>query len=128
MSIFQGGTTGISDFSTASVAIAAAMALSAGTAVAQNDPIKFGVLLPTTGGCATAGTRALKGHEAYVDTINTAGGLLDRMVETIFRDSQCNPLVATAAARDFVTKDGVDFLVGGVSSSEALAISEVARQ
>ncbi len=98
------------------------------TAHAQDDNIKIGVLLPTTGGCATAGTRALEGHSAYVSALNTDGGLLGRQVETVHRDSQCNPSVATAAARDLVTKDGVDVLIGGVSSSEALAISEVAKQ
>ncbi|MFP7674615.1 ABC transporter substrate-binding protein [Marivita sp. S0852] len=101
----------------------------AGAASAQDaEPIKVGVLLPTTGGCATAGTRALEGHEAYVSRLNANGGIDGRMVETLHRDSQCNPATATSAARDLVTKDGVDFLIGGVSSAEALAISEVARQ
>ncbi|MEM8823871.1 MAG: ABC transporter substrate-binding protein, partial [Pseudomonadota bacterium] len=111
---------------TASVALLAGLAA---TGVhAQEEPIRIGVLLPTTGGCATAGARALEGHEAYVATINASGGLLGRQVETLHRDSQCNPSVATAAARDLITKDNVDVLIGGVSSSEALAISEVAKQ
>lgn len=116
---------------TGPVAAAMLAAIVAGPSAAtadDGDPIRIGVLLPTTGGCATAGTRALEGHEAYVKQLNAAGGLLGRPVETIHRDSQCNPSVATAAARDLVTKDDVDFLIGGVSSSEALAISEVARQ
>ncbi|MEM8551391.1 MAG: ABC transporter substrate-binding protein [Pseudomonadota bacterium] len=112
----------------AAIAVAAALVGGAPGAIAQEEPIKVGVLLPTTGGCATAGTRALEGHNAYVNMINERGGLLGRQVETIHRDSQCNPAVATAAARDLVTKDGVSFLIGGVSSSEALAISEVAEQ
>ncbi len=111
----------------------AAVALVAGPmavtpVAAQDEPIRIGVLLPTTGGCATAGTRALEGHEAFVSATNAAGGLLGRTIETVHRDSQCNPSVATAAARDLVTLNNVDFLIGGVSSAEALAISEVARQ
>lgn len=104
------------------------MATTALPAQAQDEPIRIGVLLPTSGGCATAGTRALEGHEAFVSAINENGGLLGRQVETVHRDSQCNPSVATAAARDLVTLNEVDFLIGGVSSAEALAISEVARQ
>ena len=113
---------------TATALTAGLTAIAGAPAQAQEEPIRIGVLLPTTGGCATAGTRALEGHEAFVSALNEDGGLLGRPVETIHRDSQCNPSVATSAARDLVTLNDVDFLIGGVSSAEALAISEVARQ
>jgi ABC-type branched-subunit amino acid transport system substrate-binding protein len=113
---------------TSRAALAAAATALALPAFAQDGPVKVGVLLPTTGGCATAGSRALEGHEAYVSALNARGGIDGRMVETVHRDSKCNPSEATSAARDLVTGEGVHVLIGGVSSAEALAISEVARQ
>lgn len=98
------------------------------SASAQEDPIRVGVLYPLTGFGQIFGQPALTGHELMVEKINDAGGLLGREVVTIHRDSKLNPGDATAAARDLIAKDDVDFLIGGVSSSVGQAISEVARQ
>lgn len=95
---------------------------------AQEDPIRVGVLYPVTGFGQIFGGPALLGHELMVENINESGGLLGRQIVTIHRDTKLNPSDATAAARDLIAKDEVDFLVGGVSSSVGQAVSEVARQ
>lgn len=100
---------------------------STGLSAAENE-IRIGALYPTTGPCLIFGESALTGHNMMVDKINKSGGLLGQKIVTVHRDSKCNPAEATAAARDLVSKDKVDFLVGGVSSSVGQAISEVAKQ
>ncbi len=101
----------------------------AGAGAAQAaEEIRVGVLYPTTGFGLIFGKPALIGHEMMVDKINAAGGLLGKKVVWFHRDSKLKPATATAAARDLVAKDKVQFLLGGVSSSVGQAISEVAKQ
>lgn len=107
------------------VALSALMAV---PALAQDEPIRVGVIYPLTGPGTVFGNPALLGHEMAVDRINEQGGILGRRVVSSVRDSKLNPADATAVARDLVARDGVDFLLGGVSSAEGLAISEVARE
>jgi len=106
----------------------AALGVSMTAAVQAADTIKVGVLYPTSGFCIIFGDPALKGHEIMVNKINAAGGVLGKKIEWVHRDSKCNPSEATAAARDLIAKDDVQFLVGGVSSSVGQAVSEVAKQ
>ena len=47
---------------------------------------------------------------------------------TYTRDTQLNPSLAAAAAKELITKDGVNVLVGTVSSGVAIAIAEVAKR
>ncbi|NJO35814.1 MAG: ABC transporter substrate-binding protein [Rhodospirillales bacterium] len=100
-----------------------------GAASAQDkEPIRVGVLYPTSGFGQIFGAPALVGHNMMVNTINAAGGINGRKIVSFHRDSKLKPEEATAAARDLITKDRVHFLIGGVSSSEGQAISEVAKQ
>jgi branched-chain amino acid transport system substrate-binding protein len=106
---------------------AALAAIGAGSAALAQD-IKIGVLYPTSGGGAIYGGPAMVGHNLAVDEINAAGGINGRMLVTVARDSKLNPAAAASAAKEMVTKDGVDVLMGGLSSAVGLAISEVAKQ
>jgi ABC-type branched-subunit amino acid transport system substrate-binding protein len=63
-----------------------------------------------------------------VDEVNAAGGIMGQKVVTFARDTKLKPAAAAAAAKELITKEGVDVLIGGLSSSVGLAISEVARQ
>jgi branched-chain amino acid transport system substrate-binding protein len=107
------------------VAAAALVAASAGGAQAE---IKIGVLYPIAGTGAVYGTPAMHGHNMGVDEVNAAGGILGQKVVTFARDTKLKPAAAAAAAKELITKEGVQVLIGGLSSSVGLAISEVARQ
>lgn len=113
---------------TCATAALALLAAAPNSVRADDDEIRIGVLYATSGVCLIFGELALKGHQMLVDKINAEGGLLGKKIVTYHRDSKCNPAEATAAARDLIAKDGVDYLVGGISSSEGQAISEVAKQ
>lgn len=109
---------------------ASALAIAAALPAAAQDgePIRIGAAYPLTGPAAANGELAAVGHEMMVDKLNAAGGILGREVVSVVRDSKGTPADATAAARDLITLDNVDFLVGGLTSAEGLAISEVALQ
>ena len=87
--------------------------------------IKIGVLYPTSGGGAIYGVPAMVGHDMAVEELNAGGKV---KITTFARDSKLNPSAAAAAAKELNTKEGVDVLVGGLSSAVGLAISEVAKQ
>ena len=106
---------------------AAAFMLAAGVASA-NAEIKIGVLYPIAGTGAVYGTPAMYGHNMAVDEVNAAGGIMGQKVVSFARDTKLKPAAAAAAAKELITKEGVDVLVGGLSSAVGLAISEVARQ
>ena len=102
-------------------AVAVAL-MAAGPAVA--DDIKIGVLYPTSGGGAIYGVPAMIGHDMAVEEINAVGGVNGNKIVSFARDTKLNPSAAAAAAKELVTKEGVDVLIGGLSSAVGLAISE----
>ena len=105
--------------------VAGAIALAGMSAQAE---IRLGVLYPIAGTGAVYGVPAMFGHDLAVDEINAAGGVLGQQLATFKRDTKLKPAAAAAAAKELITKDGVNVLIGGLSSAVGLAISEVARQ
>ena len=102
-----------------------AMALAGASAQAE---IRLGVLYPIAGTGAVYGVPAMFGHDLAVEEINAAGGVLGQELATFKRDTKLKPAAAAAAAKELITKDGVNVLIGGLSSAVGLAISEVAKQ
>ncbi|MBI2735098.1 MAG: ABC transporter substrate-binding protein [Rhodospirillales bacterium] len=111
-----------------SVMLVAAGVLVAGTAFAQQPPIKIGVLYPLTGGGAVYGAPALVGHQMAIEELNAKGGILGRKVESLERDDKLNPATASSTMKELITKDKVDIVLGGLSSAVGLAMSEQSKQ
>ena len=115
-----------------------AMKLGAGFAVAsglgapgilraQEGPIVIGHLTPMTGFLGTLGQYAVEGIQMAAEEINAAGGINGREIRVISEDS-INPETASTKAQRMLEQDGVEFLMGEISSASALAISEVAER
>ncbi len=84
------------------------------------DPIKIGLLLPSTGVDSTQGTDTVKGFELFLKQIGgRAGG---REIRLVKEDDQAKPDVALVKIKKLVEVDRVDFLIGPISSAVALAI------
>ncbi len=88
--------------------------LSASVAVAQSKPVKVGVLLCQTGGCAATGMAALHGIQIAVDEINNSGGLLGQRVEIVTQDSRDGESAryAVEAFRSLALDPEVHFFIG----------------
>lgn len=89
---------------------------------AQGDPIRLGLISPLSGSQEIIGRYQLAGATIAVNQINEAGGVLGRKIELVTRDSKVNPAAGVAAAKD-LTGNGVNLMLGVLSSGVALAIS-----
>ncbi|MEP1590853.1 penicillin-binding protein activator [Sulfitobacter sp.] len=99
-----------------------------GAAVAQEDPIPVGVMLPLTGPAALAGTSILEGIEFAAEEANAAGGALGRQIELHIEDDEANTSKGVTAVRRLIEQDGVVAISGTYVSAVALAASEIARE
>src|SRR6476619_1440535 len=76
----------------------AALAL-AGTALAQQPPIRIAGIVELSGTGATSGTNFDNGAKLAAKEINAAGGILGRKVDYTSADTQSNPQIAKALAQ-----------------------------
>jgi branched-chain amino acid transport system substrate-binding protein len=92
------------------------------------DTIKIGFPIPLSGPTAVYGKPVLAGAQMAVAEIDANGGVLGRKLEILDRDSKANADEAVRLSRELIIKDGVDFLVGTLTSAEAPAVSTVAKE
>src|ERR1700741_5204449 len=104
------------------VVLAAAFALTAGLANAQN--ISIAVVGPITGSNAALGEQMTHGAKMAVADINAKGGVLGKKLALILADDACDPKQAVAAANDVVGKKVV-FVAGHYCSSASIPASTV---
>ncbi len=90
--------------------------------------VKIGLNYPETGPYAKQGLDQRRAAELAVDEINSAGGILGKKVQLVYRDTKSNAKIATGNAVDLYEKEGVPMILGGSSSAVAIATGEVALQ
>ncbi|MDO5898783.1 ABC transporter substrate-binding protein [Agrobacterium sp. Azo12] len=91
------------------------------------DTIKLGIVAPMSGPNARYGGFSLNGAQLAVKDINDAGGIDGAKIELFSADSQGTPVEGVSATRRLIDQDGVDFIIGDVSSSVTLAMQPVAE-
>jgi len=94
----------------------------------QSQPYVIGALYPLSGRAALYGEDSRAAAEMAADEINRAGGVNGRPIKIIFRDDEANVDRARQQARQLVQQEGAHFLMGVISSSAALAVSEVSKE
>jgi branched-chain amino acid transport system substrate-binding protein len=110
------------------VLLAIAAASLVPVAAAAGDTIKIGYPMPLSGPASVYGVPVVKGAEMAVQEINAKGGVLGRKLELLTRDSKASADEAVRLARELIIKNGVDFLVGTLTSAEAPAVSTIAKE
>jgi ABC-type branched-subunit amino acid transport system substrate-binding protein len=103
------------------VALFAAVMIT-GAARAADCPIKLGVVLPVSGPMGQVGERIANTGQFAVDQFNEAGGVKGCQVEYVLRDTQGQSAVGVDAAKSLVELEGVQALIGAVSSGVSLPI------
>lgn len=95
--------------------------------LAQQAPIKIGVVLPLTGNPAVSGLTSQAGMKLYLDSIgNKAAG---HPLEILFADDQGGAAdVGLTKARQLIESDRVQILMGGVTTAVCYAIAPYATQ
>jgi branched-chain amino acid transport system substrate-binding protein len=111
----------------ATVALAVA-GLAAALPAAAQKPIRVGYPVILSGPGALIGEPSLKGAQMFVEEINAKGGVLNRKIELVVRDTKGNADEAVRVARDLILRENVDFLVGTLTSAEGPAVSPVAKE
>lgn len=106
------------------VGAAAALAVM-GSAWAQGQPVKIGLLATLEGPFAAGGADGMRGAELAVK--QRGGVVAGRRIEVIKASSNANPDVAVNAARKLVEQDKVDILVGPLSGGEGIAIKDYSK-
>jgi ABC-type branched-subunit amino acid transport system substrate-binding protein len=86
-------------------------------------PIKIGLVGELTGAWAYSGTGQLEGINFAVEKINKEGGVLGSKIEVIVTDSKSDPSEAVTLFKRLVEVDKVSAVIGGLSSSVAIALS-----
>jgi len=90
--------------------------------------IKIGAILPLTGEIALQGEDAKRGLELALSSRNMFGGIMGRKIKIIFEDDGMTPASGVAAFKKLVDLDKVKVVLGGMTSSVALAIAPIANE
>ena len=108
---------------TTGIAALAATITAIGTmAHAVDCPVKLGAILPVSGPMGQVGERIAETGQFAVEQFNEAGGVLGCEVEYVLRDTQGQSAVGVDAAKSLVDLDGVQALIGAVSSGVSLPV------
>lgn len=94
-------------------------------AIAQNAPLKVGLMLPYTGTYAKLGQFIDSGFRLQVE--QKGGKLGGRAIEFVQVDDESKPEAATDNMNRLVGREKVDLVVGTVHSGVAMAMVKVAR-
>src|SRR5260370_6712959 len=96
--------------------------LHGGGAVAQQGPIKIGLIVPLTGAFSPNGRDMANGLAlGLAQAGNKAAG---REIQVVTEDEQGTPAVALTKARKLVELDKVDLLVGPLLASSGYALRD----
>ena len=92
------------------------------TAHAVDCPVKLGAILPVSGPMGQVGERIAETGLFAVEQFNEAGGVKGCPVDYVLRDTQGQSAVGVDAAKSLVDLDGVQALIGAVSSGVSLPV------
>ncbi len=108
------------------------------TGLSCEAPIKVGLITDTTGALAIYGAHVVRGFPLGMEYATGAAGvdegsytsyMLDGCeIQVYLRDDQSNPETTATVARELLEVEGVDILVGTVSSGATATLQELARE
>lgn len=100
------------------------LAILSGCGKEEAEEIKIGVILPLTGGLANFGETVLNGIQLAVDEFEEK--LAPRSILLVTEDSQGEPSKAVSAFNRLHHVEGVEFIIGDLTSSATLAMAPLA--
>ncbi|GLI23096.1 branched-chain amino acid transport system substrate-binding protein [Xanthobacter flavus] len=91
-------------------------------ALAQNTPLKIGIIAPRAGTAAYIGENGLRSAEWTAKKINEAGGIAGRKIELVVEE-ETNAKETLERARRLVLQEKVDCIQGGYSTGVTLPMA-----
>src|SRR5215472_1205413 len=95
-------------------------------AIAENRPVKIGLLTVKTGPLAQGGFQMEQGTALFLK--HSGSKLAGRPAELIIADTGGNPAGTRTKAQELIERDQVDMILGPLAAFELLAISDYAAQ
>ena len=95
---------------------------------AQKKPLVIGLTMDASGQYAASGGMERLGAMMAIKEFNDKGGVLGRRIEAIHMDTETTPATGSRIAERMITRNEAAFLIGGVHSGVANAISQVAQK
>ena len=105
------------------IAMAAALPM---PAIAQDKPVKIGLLTVKTGPLAQGGIQMEQGINLFLKDRNYT--LAGRKVELVVGDTGGNPAGTKTKAQELIERDHVDMIFGPLAAFELLAITDYVAQ
>src|ERR1041384_5114771 len=96
-------------------------------AIAQNTPLKIGILAPRSGIAAAPGENGIRAAQWAVEKYNAKGGIAGRKVELVIEE-ESNPKNTIERFSKLVQQDKVDCVQGIVSSGVGLALGPAVEE
>jgi branched-chain amino acid transport system substrate-binding protein len=96
--------------------------------LANQDPIKVGVLFSNTGTTSAVERSQLAGTLFAIEEINAAGGIDGREIQPVHRDPHCNPREFRILAEELVQQEKVNVIFGCYMSSTRKAVIPVVEK
>ncbi len=106
--------------------------------VSCDDPVKVGLITDETGALAIYGAHILRSFPLGLEYVTGAEGvdngdytsymLEDCEIQVYVRDDQSNPETTATVGRELIEVEGVDIIVGTVSSGATASLQELARE
>lgn len=109
------------------IAVLLLFVFGAGMAFAA-EPIRIGVLAPTTGPAAADGVSAMNSLRIAMEQVNAGGGILGRPVEIVAYDDRTDPKEAVALAYKLIEKDKVHAVVAASYSLPTRAVAPIFQE
>jgi branched-chain amino acid transport system substrate-binding protein len=94
------------------------------------DPLaaRLGLFIPLTGSQASFGIDALNGARLAVDEINEQGGVLDRPVNLIVKDTESRTELVASIVGELIDTEKVVALIGEITTDRTLAAAPLAQE
>lgn len=108
-----------------------ALALSAcnsGVESSEMTTIPLGIVSPLSGDAAIYGEEMQNIFEYALPALNEAAAANGYQFELVYEDGQCDGALASTAAQKLADFDGVEFMIGGVCSSESLGLAPLLEE
>ena len=94
----------------------------------NEKPVTIGVIDPRTGTYAAMGESEISGAQMAAAELNENNGILGRPVRLMVEDSAASVGQAVQKTRKLINRNNADFLIGAVSSSVALSVSQTSAE
>jgi branched-chain amino acid transport system substrate-binding protein len=95
---------------------------------AQKKPLIIGLTMDASGQYGASGMDERLGAMLAIREFNEKGGVLGRRIEALHMDTETTPATGSRVAERLITRNEAAFLIGGVHSGVANAISQVAQK